>query len=251
MLKVTAAMLLLGSSVAYAQAPGEYNPAAPPPPAQGYGPGYGYAQPPAPYEQVAPVIEVNSMRKRFSVSLNLGGMSLARNSDDYETSAFDVSELAFRYRLSPRLGVELSFNGGSEAPDYYGESDLSMGGGTAALQYHFRPDRAFNWYLLGGLGATIVAPTHSSQAERDDATRGHAMLGIGTEVRLSPHWALQGELRGYAIGVASATDENVSPPVLTDGGGMTTGVPPGATSRLSPDEGYSATQATVGVSFYF
>lgn len=241
MLKVTAAMLLLGSTVAYAQAPGEYNPT----------PAPTYAQPPAPYEVPAPVREVNPLRKRFSVSLNVGGMGVspAQNGyDSYDSTTFNVSELAFRYRLSNRIGVELSFNGGREMLANGLDGDLAMGGGTAALQYHFRPDHAFNWYLLGGLGATVIASRTASTYERDHATRGHGMLGAGTEVRLSPHWALEGELRFLSIGTAMSTDQS-TPAYPTMQGTSTPTVP--KAGRLSPDEGYGATQFTVGASFYF
>jgi opacity protein-like surface antigen len=242
--------------VAHAQAPGETDPDsdytqptyAQPPPVQ---PSY------QPY-QPAPVVVadpcgscIDPMRSRFSVGVNVGGMGVTVDEDETGTETqFRTAELAIAYRLTRRVDLQLILSGGRQELEDGEDGDLAMGGGTLAARYHFRPDRKLNWYVMFGLGTTVIERADSTKEQRDAAYRPHAAFGIGAEYRWN-HFALNAEIRGVGMGEREdAMDVPTTTPV-PEPGGRDPLPPTNTTSDPRFGQSLSGGQFTLGASFYF
>lgn len=226
------AVPLLISTVAYAQAPGEVDPYAPP------------DQP-----AVSPPVR-EWTRHRVSVGLNLGATSVTAGGDAEGTETnFRIAELALRYRVGPHLELELMVGGGRQVLEDDTDGDLAMGGGTFSARYRFRPGRSWDWWLSGGIGATVIELHDSTEEQRDAATRPHVAFGVGLEKRWN-RFALHAELRMMGIGPREdqADDAPQVDPPAPEGR-------PGTTARLPADvrgaKDLSAGVFTLGASFYF
>jgi hypothetical protein len=252
------------SATAFAQAPGDTDPTDQTEQAD---PAQPYAQPPpvapAPAAPVAqpyaqPVVQpvavdnpcncgINPMARRIAIGINLGGMSVgADHATDDQKAKFHTAELSLRYRATPHFEVELLLSGGRQVLDNGDDGNLAMGAGTIAARYRFRPERSWNWWLMGGLGMTVIENHDATQDQRDNAQRGHIAFGVGLEKRF--RWlALHAELRGIALGQRSdAMDVKAQPT-----GGNT--LPPAAPNDVDPRtaDHLSAGQLTLGASVYF
>jgi hypothetical protein len=254
---------LFAGSLAHAQAPGEVAPQ--PPGAQPPG-----AQPaaPAPDSPCATPCGCSQpesvMANRWSVSLAVGQMSMAPESSPDSKTAFGIGELALRFRATPHLELELAVVGGREQLPDNQEGDREVNTAVFAARYRFRPEEAWNWFLMGGLGGASVTRHDATQQERDDATRPLGMLGIGIERRFH-HFALQAEARAIGIGDKSRNgDTMVEPPTPqpNPGGpgipaGTTTAplppgpLPPSPPSAPPPSDKQSGGSLTIGLSYYF
>ncbi|CAN5919070.1 hypothetical protein BH11MYX2_BH11MYX2_35400 [soil metagenome] len=188
------------AATSYAQAPGEYGPSSyapsPPPP------------PPAP------------RYSRFSIGLNLAGTELKSDASG-DTVGFSGVSFALRYRATQHLELEAEFGGGRESSrngvdEDMGSSELAMGFGTLAARYRFTPWDHWNWWLLGGVGATTIAPHDASDQQISDSYRAHFAYGIGMEYRFV-RFAIQAELRGYALGQTSQEMTADADPQLSAG----------------------------------
>lgn len=211
-------LLAASASVAQAQAPGEVLVVAPTAPV---------AQPA--YVVVAAPQQVDPMRHRFSVGLNMGGLNLGE-----EENEFSIAELAIRYRLTRRIELELSSFGGVQTTgdDYYYDDSYEATGSLAiGARYRFLPERKLNWYASAAIGGAIVAPHDASEETIASSQRGLFMLGIGGEWRFRPHWALQAEARLVSL---SPSNENEVYP---------------ATARTTAD-GVGGGMFTLGLSIY-
>jgi hypothetical protein len=197
-LALASAPLFLAAT-AHAQAPGDYS-------------GDGYAGPSA-APVVAPQMVVAPAPPsvgRFSVSLGVGSMSLAPdNSDTTQTTDFAIGQIALRYRGWRHLELELSFAGGSQQLSQEqggGEGDLKIAHVTLAARYRFGVENHFNWWLMGGLGGTTIAPKDASADQAEMQQRPHGMLGIGAEYRWTK-FAIQAEAKGIGIGPTEAEQQ--------------------------------------------
>lgn len=237
---------VLAASSAYAQAPGEVSPA----------PYYAPAPAPAP-APVYPSAHEAVMARRFAIGLSFGAYSVAPDGAAEGTeTAFSVAELALRYRASRRIELELGLSGGREMVDDETVGELATGSVTLALRYRFRPERRWNWYVMAGLGGTVIAPHQSTEAEREGATRPLGMVGIGVERRFR-RFALQAEVRGVGIGPREDAEDlpimdDAIPPA--DGGGAippTMLVPRLPASATTHAEELGGGMFTFGASYYF
>jgi hypothetical protein len=115
-----------------------------------------------------------------------------------------------------------------------------MGGGTLGVRYRFRPNRAWDWWLGAGLGATVIERHDSTEEARDAATRPHFAFGIGLERRWN-RFALNADVRMMAIGPRE--DQSETEPAT------------GVVGRLPADirgaEELSAGVFTFGASYHF
>ena len=137
------------ASTAFAQAPGDQP---------------GFAAPGC--EVIAPVSPAAAvMARRWAVSLGVGTATYAPTGSPDDKSQFSIGELAVRYRATPHLELELSGTGGQLANG----NDLEVHSVTAGLRYRMRPGHAWDWYLLGGLGATELVTAEATDAERSAA----------------------------------------------------------------------------------
>jgi hypothetical protein len=228
---------LFAAATAHAQAPGEVAPGvAPPPVADPCGGG---------------VVAV--MANRWAVGVSLGAFSVApKDASGDQTTDFRTSELSIRYRATPHFEIELLLNGGRQVLKDNTDGNLAMGGGTLGARYRFRPEQPWNWWLMGGLGATVIERQDSTKEERDAATRPHMAFGIGMERRFR-RFALQAEARGLALGPRKdASNTNVTPPMppkqpVPDG---TMPMPPPVPTAAQGDE-LSGGTFTIGAAFYF
>jgi hypothetical protein len=219
--------VMLATATASAQAPGE-----------------SYAQPPS---QTAPVVvapaphEIEPMRHRFAVNLNVGGFSVApEDAPEGSETSFNIAELALRFRATRRLEIFLAFTGGRQVLEDDMEGDLATDMVTLGVRFNFRPEHRWNWYLMAGFGSTLIAHHETPEELRDDLRRGHGMFGIGVERRWH-RFALQAELRG--VGIEEREDAYTIQPEIVDGSGTTA-------DAMSTEE-LGGGQFTLGASFYF
>jgi len=235
--------------VAHAQAPGETEDSgyAQPPPVQ---PSYQPYQPPVVATDPCGGSCIDPMRSRFSIGVNVGGMGVTVDDDETGTETqFRTAEFTLAYRLGRRVDLQLLLSGGRQELEDGEDGDLAMGGGTLAVRYHFRPERKLNWYLMFGLGTTVIERADSTKEQRDAAYRPHAAFGVGLEYRFN-HFALNAEIRGVGMGEREdAMDVPTTTPVPEPGGRNP--LPPDTTSDPRFGQSLSGGQFTLGASFYF
>lgn len=216
---------LLSSATAFAQAPGETAPDPDPVPPS--------ATPVITADPCSGGIDV--MRRRWAIGVNVGGMSLTVDDDANETETqFRTGELSIRYRATPHFELELLLSGGRQVDENGDDGELAMGGGTLAARYRFRAEQKWNWWLMGGLGMTVIERHDSTSEERDRAGRPHVAFGVGLERRFH-RFALHAELRGVAMGPREDS--------------MEVGISRVPDARTA--ENLSAGQFNLGASFYF
>jgi len=230
---------LFATSLVHAQAPGEAapQPAAPAPGSPGAAPCGGSSR----AESV--------MANRWSIGLSLGSMGLAPEDQPDNKTDFGVGELALRFRATPHLELAVSAGGGREqlADDQQGDREVSVV--ALSARYRFRPEAAWNWFVMGGLGGASVTRHDATQQERDDATQPLGMLGIGIERRFR-HFALQAEARAIGIGDKDRNDAKVDAPLPTEPGAPT-GMATTADPVAAPSQKQSGGALTIGLSYYF
>jgi len=276
---------LLAATTAYAQAPGDdssepyyappqryaqpppsspYYAPPPPPPSPYYAPAppssYEPAPPPAPPPPYGAAVPSPVMARRWAIGVSLGHMGVApEGAAEGTQSEFRITELAVRYRATRRFEIELALSGGREVLPDDTEGSLATGTVSLALRYRFRPEQRWNWFLMGGLGGSVVAPHQSTDLERQDATRALGMVGIGIERRFR-RFALQAELR--AVGLGPRADAISDGPIM-DGGAPKPEPTPAPAPAPRPTgalpQGFATTYAeelnggviSIGASYYF
>src|SRR5262245_47653186 len=148
--------LLLCSSSAHAQAPGEV--AAPPvvmvPESACVACGCSRAE--------------SVMSRRWAVGLSLGSMSLAPDGQPDDKTAFAIGELALRFRATRHLELELAVGGGRERTDDDQEGELDVSTALIAARWRFLPEHAWNVYVMAGIGGAAVTRHDATDQERSD-----------------------------------------------------------------------------------
>lgn len=226
---------LFAASLAHAQAPGE----AMPPPA-GPAPDGTCAAPCGGCSRAESV-----MANRWAIGLSVGQMSLAPEDQPDDETAFGIGALALRFRATPHLELELAVGGGREQLADDQQGDLEVNTATLAARYRFRPEAAWNWFVMGGLGGASITRHDATKQERDDATRPLGTLGVGIERRFR-HFALQAEARAVGIGEKDRSDDKmIEAPVPPSGAKAPTSAP------LPPSEKRSGGALSIGLSYYF
>lgn len=237
---------LLAASLAHAQAPGEVAPQV-----IIVAPGAPVVAPVPMAPVAAPAVVCGSpresvMENRWSLGFSLGSMSLAPDAAPDDKTAFAVGELALRFRATPHLELELAVGGGREHTADNQVGDLEVTTAALAARYRFRPEAAWNWFLMAGLGGASVTRHDATDQERNDATRPLAMFGIGIERRFR-HLALQAEARAIGIG-----DKN------RNGDAMAQSADVGLSSEMSStsapvvtDQKRAGGAISIGLSYYF
>jgi hypothetical protein len=225
---------LLAASAAHAQAPGEIAP-----------------QPVAVVPvAVAPVVVASGragsvMDNRWAIGLSLGSMSLAPDRARDDRTAFAIGELALRFRATRHLELALAVGGGRERTVDDRDGELSVSEAMIAARYRFRPDAAWNWFVMAGLGGASVTRHDATDDERSDATRPMGMLGIGIERRFG-HFALQAEAR--AIGIGDRYHDHMDDPAAVEAAPTATTT----TTSIPPvDQKRSGGSLSIGLSYYF
>jgi hypothetical protein len=230
---------LFAASIAHAQAPGEAEPVVIAPIA-------------GPCACGAPVGEA-VMQNRWAVGFSIGSASFAPQSSPDDKTQFDIGEIAIRWRAIEQMEVELSLGGGTEKLADGTQGTRQLSSVVIGARYRFRPERAWNWFLMGGVGAMSVTPQNATDQQKNDASHPQLQFGIGIERRFR-HFALQAELRLTAVSdkTTNQDDNSKSPPMATPVTGTTGNTP---TSTMAPPastaEKQSGGQATIGVSYYF
>lgn len=216
--------LVLATGTAQAQAPGEVVPDAPP----------------------APCARESVMAHRWAIGLSFGGLGVAPDdAPDAADTNFRIGEVAVRYRASRRFELELALSGGRQVLDDDSDGELAAGSVVFGLRYRFMPEQRWNWWLMAGLGASVIARHDAGDDERDAAQRPLGMFGIGVERRFH-HFALQAELR--AIGMGERSDAMDDVPVATDVMG---GTAPAVVIDEPASDSLSGGTFTIGASYYF
>lgn len=149
---------------------------------------------------------------RFGLGVRLGGTSISTNYS-VDPEEYSTAGLAARYRVSRRWELELAIDHGQldNGDGTMGPAEFSAG--TISALLHLRPQARWDWYLLGGLGASERRP----YAESDWADeRSHVALGVGLERRFE-HLVIGIELRGLA---QETTEEAAVKPVPVQEGGL-------------------------------
>lgn len=239
-LGLVVASLLVISSHAFAQAPGQ---TAPQPYPQPYAqpPAYGtpYATPYAAPEQPVRCNVCAVMRHRIGIGFSLGGMTAS--SSEIDPTNFSAAELTIGFRVTPRLEAVLELGGGRESLADGSEGSLAMGRGTLALRYRFRPDRLWDWWLGAGLGSTVIERFNASEDLRNGASRPHLALSAGLERRWS-HIGINLQGRVYALGERE-DGRDVAPPPPTPTGKLP--------NNIANAKDVTASEFTLGMNLYF
>jgi hypothetical protein len=196
------------------------------------------APPFGPVVAEAPCARDSVMASRWAIGLSVGSMSLAPESSPDDQTAFALGELSLRFRATRHLELELAVGGGRERTADDQEGDLEVTTAALAARYRFRPEAAWNWFVMAGFGGAAVARHDATREERDQATQPMGMLGIGLERRFR-HLALQAELRAVGLG---QRNEDAARPAMAEGAVMTTS---------SADIARSGGSLTLGLSYYF
>ena len=195
MLRIVVATLWIAGS-AYAEAPGETPPWAPP-------------------------SGRDVMADRWAVGLSVGSLGL--HPDGGASTSYSVGELSLRFCATPHHELEAAFGAGPTAGD---ATEVEVG--TLGLRYRFRPRADWNGWLMGAIGGLTVAAPGASAIAASGASRGVAELGAGLERRFG-HLALQAELRAIAAGSSKADDDAMArsaaptAPDTLSGGSLTLG----------------------------
>jgi len=184
------------------------------------------------------------MANRWAVGLSLGSMSLAPESAPDDPTHFALGELALRFRATRHLELELAAGGGREQTADDQDGDLEVAAVTLAARYRFRPEAAWNWFVMGGIGAAAVTFHDASDQQREDATHPMGMLGIGVERRFR-HFALQAEARAVGLGTRDDDDAMEVRPLAARVATPIIEVPARA------DEARSGGSLSIGLSYYF
>lgn len=203
-------------------------PMAPPPMAPPFGP----------VVAEAPCARESVMASRWAIGLAVGSMSLAPESSPDDHTAFALGELSLRFRATRHLELELAVGGGRERTADDQEGDLEVTTAALAARYRFRPEAAWNWFVMAGFGGASITRHDATRQERDDAMQPLGMLGIGLERRFR-HLALHAELRAVGLG---QRNEDAVEPAMAEGAVMTTS---------SADIARSGGSLTLGLSYYF
>jgi hypothetical protein len=226
--------VLLGSSTAFAQAPGEA-PAIPV-----------VDTPTACATQLIPV-----MADRWSVGLSFGGLGVTPKGAT-DPTRFGVGELSVRYRLGLHLELAASVMGGGETNADGTPGNLTVGGGVLAARWHFRPEHAWSWYVSAGVGGVSIADKNATQQERDDASRPLGEIGIGVERRWR-HLGISAELTAIGLGPTKASSNPTAMPqsASSSSGGSGTMMAPPPSNAIDTADGASGAEFTIGASYYF
>jgi hypothetical protein len=146
------------------------------------------------------------MSRRWAIGLSLGGMSLAPESRPEDETAFAVGELALRFRATRHLELELAVGGGRERTEDNLDGELEVSSAVLAARWRFRPEHAWNWFVMAGLGGAAVTRHDATDDERSDASQPLVTLGLGLERRFR-HFALQAEARIVGMGTKDRGEE--------------------------------------------
>jgi hypothetical protein len=177
------------------------------------------------------------MANRWAVGLSVGSLTLAPEGAPDDRTSFGTGELALRFRVTPHLELEGMAGGGRERVDDR-DGDRQVTVVALAARYRFRPEAAWNWFVMAGLGGAAVTRHDASHDEVDAATQPLGMIGAGVERRFR-HLAIQAELR--AVGLGERDDDMAA--ARTDAMAVATPV--------APEGKRSGGSATIGVSYYF
>jgi hypothetical protein len=230
------ASLLPVSALAFAGLAALANPAAaqsgppgqcactPPPGAFGPAGAPGWTPPPEPWEA-----------QRFGIGLRLGGIGLEDRvgNGSEEKQEFSAVGLSLRYRALQHIELELAFDHGQQQLEDGTTTDLELSTVTASVLLHMRPQAAWNWYLLGGIG--VNDRRYKGDADEYADQRAQLALGAGVERRFE-HLVLGLEVRALAIG---PRDENDRGDVIN------------AAVVQPEDEGLSGGQLSLSAGWYF
>lgn len=158
-------MVLAMAGIAHAQAPGEIAPTA------------------------APQVD------RWAIAGSLLVEPLKPQTAGAVGQGFAVLELSGRYRLRPEVELALALDLGGADNRY------TLGALYVDARYRFRPFAAWDWHLVGGIGAASVAAKDA--VDNDKKLRGSIRFGAGGDRRFG-RFALQAELE--LVGVTSNDD---------------------------------------------
>lgn len=229
---------LFAGSLAHAQAPGALGPqpASPAPDPTCAAPCDRCSQAESQAESV--------MANRWALGLSVGQMSLAPEAQPDSKTAFGIGELALRFRATRHLELAVSVGGGREQLEDDQQGDLEVNTAVIAARYRFRPEAAWNWFVMGGIGGASVTRHDATQQERDDATHPLGVVGIGIERRFR-RFALQAEARAIGIGAPeNTTDAMAESPATSEPDAM-------AATPAAPSQKQSGGALSIGLSYYF
>jgi hypothetical protein len=204
---------LLVARTASAQAPGEVQPIAQPPP---------------------PIVCadcVNVMDHRWSVGLALAATGL-QSQNDSDQANLGGGELSVAFRVTPHLELQLQLADAKQNHDDTTiDSHMELGSVAIGFRYRFVPFQHLNFYAHTAIGGATL----TQDAQPKSESRAMFQLGFGGEYRFD-HLAIHLELRALAIAGLMAAP-------LTD--------PAGDGTQIRLPGQLSGGQALLGASYYF
>jgi hypothetical protein len=154
--------------------------------------GTAFAQAPGQVQPIAPPEPPSVMDRRFSVDASLGALVLGPKERDGNNVTFTMFELAGRFRIRSFVDIGLSFHGAGAV-----KGDVSAAGLYIDARYRFLAEQPWNIWALLSLGVASVANRDAD--DKAKAGRGSARIGFGVERRFRA-WAIHAELRFIGIG---------------------------------------------------
>lgn len=166
---------LLVARTASAQAPGEVQPIAQPPP---------------------PIVCADCvmvMEHRWSVGLSLAATGL-QSQNDSDQANLGGGEVDVAFRVTPHLELQLQLADAKQNHNDAIDSNMELGSVALGFRYRFVPFQRLNFYAHTAIGGATL--TQDAQPKSD--SRAMFQLGFGGEYRFD-HLAIHLELRALAI----------------------------------------------------
>jgi hypothetical protein len=180
--------------------PQEHRPLPPPPPVVVY-------QPPPPVMVVRPEAPPpppyyyaprERIRREWGLRFQLEGLSIGRGNGNGREASMGGLGFGLRYKPVPAFGIEtdLDFVGGT---DYNGNERKETAFTINGLIF-LNPRSKAQLYLLGGFGWSGAKVNDQTSGQQMNYAYFGAQAGFGLELRLSRHFALNGDVRGFVRG---------------------------------------------------
>jgi len=194
------------------------------------------AAPPPPYYYSPRTVR----RSEWGLNLHLEGAMIGKGTGG--DASMGGGGVGLRYRARPEFAVEanVDFVGGTDYNSNHRNETAFTFNGLLFLN----PKSAGQVYILGGIGWSGAHVTNTSASPGDFGPRSldtnyayfGAQVGIGLELRLSRHFALNGDIRGFIRG--RIDDQAQYNQEFTDSNGRSTNTSGGGL-------------LTLGATFYF
>jgi hypothetical protein len=138
------------------------------------------------------------IRREWGLRFQLEGLSIGRGNGNGREASMGGLGFGLRYKPVPAFGIEtdLDFVGGTD----YNGNDRKETAFTINGLIFLNPRSKAQVYLLGGFGWSGAKVNDQQSGQQMNYAYFGAQAGIGLEIRLGRHFALNGDIRGFVRG---------------------------------------------------